>query len=109
MIMNIIGVEHKPPGDFTTEKGVTFHYDNIFIYAIKPNVYDKSDSFGCGKSPVTIKIKNDKDVVFSIFGSLPTIDDFKSMEGQDFDFFFNEKGVIDRILPLNPPAAKKGA
>ena len=109
MIMTIIGIEHKPPGVFDAPNGNKIPYDNIFIYAIKPNVYDRSDSFACGKTPVTLKIKNDKDIVYSIFGTLPTVDDFKSMEGQDFDFFFNEKGAIDRILSVQPAGSKKGA
>ena len=109
MVMNVMGVEHKPPGEFENAQKKLIKYDNIYIHSAKPNVYDKEDSFACGKAPVTIKIKNDREVVYSIFGSYLTIDDFKSMVGQDFDFYFDEKGNITRIVELAPPSSKKGA
>ena len=107
--MNVIGVEHKPPGEFETSQKKLIKYDNIYIYAAKSNTYDKEDSFACGKVPVTIKIKNDRDTVSSIFGTCPTIDDLKSMVGRDFDFSYDEKGNVIGIADLAPSPVKKGA
>lgn len=98
MIMQVIGVELKK-GEFTdpnTQK--TISYDNIFIYALKPNVYSTSSCFGSGKCPVTVKLKNDVDLVSAVFGSRIASGDLEAMIGKDYDFFYNEKGKIDRII-----------
>lgn len=109
MIMKVIGVE-KSSGQFTDPKsGKDVVYNNIKIHAIKPNTQKYSeDNFGSGKLPVTIKIQNIKEVIEAIFGSVLTKDDLLSMVDQDYDFYFTEKGAIDRIVAPAPPI-KKGA
>lgn len=112
MIMNVIGVELRQ-GNFTDKKtGKDVDYNNIMIYALKPNTYEKKDnaSFGSGKIPVEIKIKNDVDIVCSIFGTSITKDDLISMVGQDFNISFDDKQNVDCIMSVPAPAAsKKGA
>lgn len=110
MIMNVIGVE-KSSGQFTDPKsGKDVVFNNIKIHAVKPNTTKYSDeNFGSGKLPVTVKIQNIKEVIEAIFGSVLTKDDLLSMVGQDYDFYFTEKGAIDRIVAFAPPSAKKGA
>lgn len=108
MLLNVIGVEHKQ-GVFSDDKGKEISYNNIYVYAIGPNTNKNKDGFAFGKIPTTVKIKNDVDIVSAIFGTVPTLDDLQAMIGQDFDFYFNQKGNIDRIVPYEPPAVKKGA
>lgn len=111
MIMKVIGVE-RTSGQFTDPKsGKEVAYNNIKIHAVKPNTTTyKDENFGSGKLPVTVKIQNIKEVIEAIFGSVLTKDDLLSMVDQDYDFYFTEKGAIDRIIaPAPPPAIKKGA
>lgn len=110
MIMNVIGVEHRQ-GNFTNKQGKNVDFDNIIIYALKPNTYKKeNNSFGSGKIPVEVKIKNDVDIVCSIFGTAITDDDLLSMVGQDFNISFDDKQNVDSIMSVPAPAAsKKGA
>lgn len=103
MLLNVIGVERKK-GEYN---GIS--YDNIYIHTIGPNTNNNKDGFAFGKIPTTVKIKNDKAISTAIFGTVPTIDDLQAMIGQDYDFYFNQKGNVDRIIPYEPPAAKKGA
>jgi len=110
MAMKVIGVE-KSSGEFTDKAtGKKVVYNNIKIHYNKPNPQKYSgDNFGAGMVPVTVKIQNIKEVVESVFGSAITKDDLLSMVGQEYDFFFNEKGEIERITAPLPPAIKKGA
>lgn len=109
MIMKVIGVE-KSCGQFTDQKsGKDVVYNNIKIHAVKPNTNTyNGENFGAGKLPVTVKIQNIKEVIEAIFGTLLTKDDLLSMVDQDYDFYFTEKGAIDRIASPAPPAIKKG-
>lgn len=110
MSMKVIGVE-RTSGEFTDPKsGKNISYNNIKIYYNKPNPQKYSgDNFGAGMLPVTVKIQNVKEVVEAVFGGAITKDDLLSMVGQEYDFFFNEKGEIERITTPLPPAIKKGA
>lgn len=112
MILQVIGVEHRK-GNFTDKQGKNIDFDNIMIYALQPNTYDKNngETFGSGKIPVEIKIKNDVDVVRSIFGSTITKDDLISMVGQEYNITFDNKKNVDSIMSVPAPAvpAKKGA
>lgn len=109
MILQVIGVELRK-GDFTNNKGENIKFNNIMIYALQPNTYDKGEgnAFGYGKIPVEVKLKNDSDVVRSVFGSVLTKDDFISMVGQEYNITFDNKKNVDSIMPV-PVPAKKGA
>lgn len=97
-------------GEFENEKKELVNYNNVKIYALKPNTYEKGESFGYGKVPVEIKIKNDPELLVSIFGFVPTKDDLISMVGQDYNITFDDNKNVDCIMPLPAPAAaKKGA
>ncbi len=112
MIMKVIGVELRQ-GNFTDKKtGKDVDYNNVMIYALKPNTYSnsKNNSFGSGQIPVEIKIKNDVDIVSSIFGTAITKDDLVSMVGQEYNISFDDKKNVDCIMSVPAPAAsKKGA
>lgn len=110
MSMKVIGVECVS-GEFSDQKtGKVISYNNIKIHYNKPNPQKYSgNNFGAGMLPVTVKIQNVKEVVESVFGGAITKDDLLSMVGQEYDFFFNEKGDIERITAPLPPAVKKGA
>lgn len=114
MIMKVIGVELRQ-GNFTDKKtGKDVDYNNIMIYALKPNTYSNSNSnnnsFGSGQIPVEIKIKNEVDIVSSIFGTAITKDDLVSMVGQEFNISFDDKKNVDCIMSVPAPSAsKKGA
>lgn len=110
MIMTVIGVEHRK-GSFENKQGKNVEYDNIMIYALKPNSYENNSngSFGFGQIYVEIKIKNDVDVVRSIFGTAITKDDLISMVGQEYNITFDDKKNVDSIMSVPAPAAKKGA
>ena len=110
MIMKVIGVEHRK-GNFTNKQGENIVFDNIMIYALKPNTYESKETFGSGHIPVEIKIKNDVDTVRSIFGSAITKDDLISMLGQEYNITFDDKKNVDTIMSAPAPAVpvKKGA
>ena len=97
-------------GEFENDQKKLVEYNNVKIYALKPNTYEKGESFGFGKVPVEIKIKNDPDLLISIFGFVPTKDDLKAMYMQDYNITFDDKKNVDCIMPAPAPAAsKKGA
>lgn len=108
MILQVIGVEHRK-GSFPDKQGKIIDFDNIHIYALQPNTYEKNETFGSGKIPVEIKIKNDVDIVRSIFGTTITKDDLISMVGQEYNITFDNKKNVDCIMSVPAPAAKKGA
>ena len=99
-------------GEFDNDKKEHVSYNNVKIYALKPKNYEKGESFGFGKVPVEIKIKNDPDLLTSIFGFVPTKDDLKAMYMQDYNITFDDSKNVDCIMPapaLAPAAAQKGA
>ena len=98
-------------GEFENDQKKLVEYNNVKIFALKPNTYEKGESFGFGKVPVEIKIKNDPELLASIFGFVPTKDDLKSMVGNDYNITFDDKKSVDCIMPAPAPApaAKKGA
>lgn len=83
------------------------------VYATKDNTYAEGKNFGFGSIPVTLKIKNESTRISKIFGYIPTPDDLNDMVGQAYEFYFNEKGVIEKIVSpetsAKPAAEKKGA
>lgn len=110
MIMNVIGVQ-VGFGSFSKD-GKDINFNNIKIHALKPNDYDTDDhNFGRGFVPVLIKFNNTDPVVKSIFGDLITKEFLFDMVGGDYDFYFDEKGNINRIIEPSgdPNAKKKGA
>lgn len=113
MFVTIAGIEIKS-GSFTPE-GQTQPkaYNNLNIYGMKDNTYEEENNLGIGCSPVFVKIKNKPEVITKIFGFIPTRQDLENIVGQAFEFYFNEKGVIDKIvIPetfFKPAAEKKGA
>ena len=110
MIMNVTGVE-KSKGEFLDKKtGNKVVYNNIKVHALKPiSKKEDSDNFGSGYIPITVKFENDENLVKSIFGALPTKYDLLSMFGGDYDFYFDDKGIINRIVEPVQTVSKKGA
>ena len=113
MLSTIVGTEVKS-GTFTPEgKNESMSYNNVMIYAIKDNTYAEGKNFGFGSIPLTLKIKNEPTRITKIFGYIPTPDDLAGMVGQVFEFYFNEKGVIEKIvspdISAKPVVEKKGA
>lgn len=97
-------------GEFDNDKNEHVSYNNVKIYALKPNTYEKGESFGFGKVPVEIKIKNDPDLLASIFGFVPSKDDLEAMCSQDYNITFDDKKNVDCIMPAPAPSSsKKGA
>ncbi len=100
MVATVIGTEIKS-GKFSDPKtGQEIIYNNIFVYCSKDNNYESSGSVGFGSAPVTVKLKNSPAIISSVFGSVLTADDLESMVGEKFNLFYNEKGVIDSIVPV---------
>lgn len=109
MLVTVIGTEVKS-GTFTPEgKQESIPYNNLFVYAIKDNTYQESNNFGFGCVPVTLKIKNETTRISKIFGTVPTVDDLNSMVDGEYEFYFNEKGVIEKIVPAAAPSEPKAA
>ena len=112
MLATIIGIEIKS-GTFIPEgKSESVAYNNLWIYAIKDNTYEEGNNFGKGCLPVTLKIKNEPNRISKIFGCIPTMQQLDDMVDQVFELYFNEKGVIDKIVSPEvtvKPAEKKGA
>lgn len=113
MLVTIVGTEVKS-GTFTPEgKTESMSYNNVMVYATKDNTYAEGKNFGFGSIPVTLKIKNEPNRISKIFGYIPTPDDLNDMVGQAYEFYFNEKGVIEKIVSpetsAKPAAEKKGA
>lgn len=110
MIMKVTGVE-KSKGSFIDKKtGNNVVYNNIKVHSLKPiSKKEDGENFGSGFMPITVKFENDENLVKSIFGFIPTKDDLLSMVGGDYDFFFDDKGIINRIVAPVPTVSKKGA
>lgn len=113
MLVTIVGFEVKS-GSFTPD-GQTQPkaYNNLNVYGMKDNTYSDENNFGIGSSPIYLKIKNKPEVITKVFGFIPTQQDLENMIGQAYEFYFNEKGVIDKIvIPetfAKPAAENKGA
>lgn len=113
MLVTIAGIEIKS-GSFTPEgQSQPKAYNNLNVYGMKDNTYEEENNLGIGCAPVFVKIKNKPEVITKIFGYIPTRQDLENMIGQAFEFYFNEKGVIDKIVTPQTPAKlaaeKKGA
>lgn len=113
MLVTIIGIEIKS-GSFTPEgKSQAMDYNNLMVYGMKDNTYTDEKNMGIGSSPITLKIKNKPDTIKKVFGFIPATDDLENMVGQAYEFYFNEKGAIDKIVipetSSKPSAEKKGA
>ena len=108
MIVRIIGVEAKA-GSFTSQStGQVIDYNNVYLYGIRTLSEPTDGRLYNGEIPETIKIKNDKDVVRSIFSQEMTAKDFTDMIGKEYNVYYDKNGKPDMINPL-PPAGKKGA
>lgn len=87
-------------------------YDNIKLYFLKDNNYDKdSSNFGFGYAPVSVKIKNDKSKLMSVFGKEITANQLTDLLGTNCNIYYDEKKEIDSIIPCpdTPKPEKKGA
>lgn len=106
MIANVIGTEIKSGTFSDLKSGREISFNNIFVYCVKDNNYQSSGSVGFGSTPITVKIKNNPSVVSSVFGSSLTADDLEALVGEKVNLFYNEKGVIDSIVPVTVQAVK---
>lgn len=97
--MNVIGLQVCRGS--LKKYGNDINFNNIKIHALRPINYDMDDhNFGIGFVPVVIKFVNTDDTVKSVFGKLVTKDFLYDMVGGDYDFYFDLKGNIDRIMEL---------
>lgn len=99
MVLTIIGGEKKS-GTFTNSaSGQTFDYNNIYLYGLRP-VSSNSDDFNFGMVPESLKLKNDKDFLTSVFGFVPSQDDLRSMEGNEYIVHYDKNSRVEQILAV---------
>lgn len=99
MIVTVTCVQVKK-GKFNAE-GRDIDYNNVMIHCLKPDIDEiDGDNFTYGRLPLSLKIKNVASRVQSIFGTIPTADDLRSMKDSDYEVYFDEKGNLCRILDL---------
>lgn len=99
MVLTIIGGEKKS-GTFTNSaSGQTFDYNNIYLYGLRP-VSSNSDDFNFGQVPESLKLKNDKDFLTSVFGFVPSQDDLRSMEGNEYIVHYDKNSRVEQILAV---------
>lgn len=108
MELRIIGVECKS-GSFTSQStGQMIDYNNIYLYGVRSLPETADNRLSIGEASEVIKIKNDKDVVRSVFNSEMTSKDFTDMIGKEYGVFYDKNGKLEMVIPLSP-ASKKGA
>lgn len=100
MVLTIIGGEKKS-GTFTNStSGQTFDYNNIYLYGLRPVSSNSDDSFNFGMVPESLKLKNDKDFLTSVFGFVPSQDDLRSMEGNEYIVHYDKNSRVEQILAV---------
>lgn len=108
MLVKIVGVENKS-GSFTSQStGQVIDYNNLYLYAVR-SLSQASDGRLCvGETVESIKIKNDVNVIRSIFSKEMSAKDFIEMVGKEYNVFYDKNGKADMIYPIET-AGKKGA
>ena len=96
----VVGVEIKS-GSFNKD-GKNIPYNNLYLYCIGDNItpiYKDGvcKRFAFGKKIETLKIKNDNDVLVSVFNDEVTDDFISDLVGTDIDVFYNRYGGISAI------------
>lgn len=103
MILTIVGVEKKS-GSFTNSaSGQSFDYNNIYLYGLR-SVSKDEENFSFGQIPEFVKIKNEREVIISIFGFEVSKDDLVSMIGNDYIVYYDKNGKPEQILPFQKGA-----
>ena len=109
MVVRVIGVEVKS-GSFTNQStGQVIDYNNIYLYCIRPLAETTDGRLCSGEIPETVKIKNDKDVVRSVFNQEMSSKDFTDMIGKEYNVGYDSHQKVEMIYPYVAPAGKKGA
>ena len=109
MVVKIIGVESKA-GSFTAQQtGQVIDYNNIYLYAVRTLPVVTDGRICSGEVPETIKIKNDSSVIRGVFNRDMSAKDMVEMIGKEYNVYYDNHNKVDMIIPLDPPAGKKGA
>lgn len=108
MIVKIKGVEGMA-GSFTSKTtGQLIDYNNIHLYALRPLSPASNGRLCFGEATEDIKIKNDANVIRSIFSKEMTSKDFIEMVDKEYNVFYDRNGKVDMIYPVDS-AGKQGA
>ena len=107
-IIKIIGVECKSGSFTSTQNGQQIDYNNIYLYGVRTLTVPADGRLCSGEIPETIKIKNDNNVVRSVFNQDMSANDFLDMVGKEYNVYYDKNGKADMIFPV-PSAGKKGA
>lgn len=93
----VLGIEVKA-GKFTP-KGKTeeIEFNNINFYVLDEAMEMTAEHFAVGNRIDTIKIKNQDDVVLSIFGEQLTADKLKDFYNKQIDVLYNKYGNVSSI------------
>ena len=99
----VVGAEIKA-GNFNKD-GKDIAYNNLYLYCICDSlspVYKGGvcKRFAFGNKIETIKIKNDKDILLSIFNAEVDDNFITDLVGADIDIFYNRYGGISAIKVL---------
>lgn len=99
----VVGAEIKA-GNFNKD-GKDIAYNNLYLYCIGESispVYKDGfcKRFAFGNKIETIKIKNDNDILLSVFGEEVDDNFITDLVGADIDIFYNRYGGISAIKVL---------
>lgn len=99
----IVGIEIKS-GNFNKD-GKNIPYNNLHLYCIGDTItpiYKDGvcKRFAFGNKIEAIKIKNDNDILSSVFNYEVTDEFISNLVGSDIEVFYNRFGVISAIKVL---------
>lgn len=99
----VVGVEIKS-GIFNKD-GKDIPYNNLYLYCIGESIQPIYKDgickrFSYGNRIETIKIKNDNDILSSVFGDDVTDEFISNIVGSDIEVYYNRFGGISAIKVL---------
>ena len=99
-MIKVVGVEIKS-GKFNKD-GKDIPYNNLYLYCIGESIspiYKDGicKRFSFGNRIETIKLKNDNDILTSVFNDEVTDDFISDLVGSDIEVFYNRFGGISAI------------
>lgn len=102
-MFKVVGVEIKS-GNFNKD-GKNIPYNNLYLYCIGDIISPLYEAgvckrFAFGNKIEFIKIKNDNDILLSVFNDEVDDNFIKNLVGADIDIFYNRYGGISAIKVL---------
>lgn len=96
----VVGTEIKS-GNFNKD-GKNIPYNNLYLYCIGDSIspiYKDGvcERFSFGNRIETIKLKNDNDILTSVFNDEVTDDFISDLVGENIDVFYNRFGGVSAI------------